>query len=784
MKESCFHCGDDIIGKAYQAGPKQFCCNGCKNVYLLLSENGLDSFYEMEPGAGTRPSTSNFHKYDFLDVPEIQERFIGFEDDNSIHVTFFLPTIHCSSCIFLLENITKVDPRIYSCHTNFTKKEATIIFDKNTLMLSELAILLDRIGYAPNFEERSDVRGGINKLFLYKLGVAGFAFGSIMLWSFPEYLGIEGTDPEIRRFTSYLSLLISIPVFLFSANEYYRSAFKALRYRSINIDVPITFGIFALYSQSTYTILTGSGPGYMDSFAGFIFFLLIGKWFQNKTYQNLSFERDRESYFPIAVIRKKDEQEEIVEIDKLNIEDVILLRNDEIIPCDSFLQSSSAQIDYSFVTGESLSKEIFKGDLVFAGGKIIGQRTEFRVKNTPKRSRLNELWDSSSIELDGDSQQDQDNISLYFVIIVLVLALGTGIAWLFIDPSLIVHTVVSVLIVACPCALALSRPFTFGNTLRKLGRSGLYLKNIEVIQRMNNITDIVFDKTGTLTKGGYENVSYKGDVLTSRQITQIMIITRSSTHPLSRGILNYLAKGNLLEKFEMEDYCEVPGKGIQAKIDGDFVMIGARGFVNSTSETIVEISSYVKIAGVTIGKFSFQSELRNGVSDLINRLMQTKMIHILSGDNTKDLDLLREEIPSLKELHFNQSPTDKLAYIKNLQSQGRHVMMIGDGLNDVEALVASNVGIAVSDDVFQFTPSSDAILEANGLHRLDSFFGVSYHAKTVLKICVWFSIVYNFVGLFFAVSGMLTPLIAAILMPISSITIVVISTLFVLSKRL
>ena len=781
MKDSCFHCGDDIIGRAYESEDKQFCCNGCKNVYLLLSENGLDSFYEMESAAGIRPSTSNVHKYDFLEVPEIRERFIDFEDEETIHVTFFLPTIHCSSCIFLLENITKVDPRIISCQTNFTKKEAALVFDKNNLTLAELAILLDRIGYAPNFEEREEVRGGMNKFFLYKLGVAGFAFGSIMLWSFPEYLGIEGTDPGIRKFTSYLSLLISIPVLLFSANGYYRSAFKAIRHKTINIDVPITLGILALYAQSAVTILSNSGPGYMDSFAGFIFFLLIGKWFQNKTYQSLSFERDRESYFPIAVLRKNENKEEIVEIDKLSKDDILLIRNDEIIPCDSFLASETAQVDYSFVTGESLPKRLSKGDLVFAGGKIIGKRTEFIVKNTPKRSRLNELWDATSSQEGQD--EGHDRLSLYFLIVVLLIALINGIVWVFIGPSLIVHTVVSVLIVACPCALALSRPFTFGNTLRKLGREGLYLKNVGVIQKMNGITDIVFDKTGTLTKGSYENAAYLGSKLTSKQISQIMILTRSSSHPLSRGILKYLAKTNELEELQMDDFSELPGKGVQAKIDEEIIMIGAKDFLDHESDAIVEIASYVKISGRVIGKFTFHSELRRGVPELINRLSISKNIHVLSGDDNKDFELLRSDMPNLKEIHFNQTPTDKLNYIRELQVQKRRVMMIGDGLNEVEALVAADVGIAISDDGFQFTSSSDAILEAKGLPKLEAYLKLSSHAKTVLGVCIWFSIAYNSVGLFFAVSGILTPLIAAVLIPISPITILIISTLLVLAKR-
>ena len=499
MSESCYHCGDEVIGKGYTLGDKSFCCNGCKSVYQLLNENGLNSFYSMESQAGVKPKTSDVHRYDFLELPAIRERYIDFEDDNSIHVVLFLPAIHCSSCIYLLENLNKIEPNILSCQTNFTERVATIVIRKSSFTLPELALLLDRIGYPPNFEEKKKVNESIDKTFLYKIGVAGFAFGSIMLWSFPEYLGIENLDEGIRSFTSYLSFFVSLPVLLYSARDYYVSAFKAIRYKQVNIDVPITLGIIALYAQSCYHIFSGSGPGYMDSFAGFIFFLLIGKWFQRKTYRSLSFDRDYTSYFPVAVIKMVDDQEQIVEIEKIEEGDHIMIRNDEIVPCDVILLSESAQIDYSFVTGESVPVTISKGQLVYAGGRLIGAKTRFQAKNKSERSRLANLWNKSSnaSKEKSTAQKSWDKLSTYFLIGVIIVAVASAILWAFIDSGRIVSTVVSVLIVACPCALALSRPFTFGNTMRKLGKNGLYLQNTEIIEDVNLVTDIVFDKTGT-----------------------------------------------------------------------------------------------------------------------------------------------------------------------------------------------------------------------------------------------------------------------------------------------
>ncbi len=783
MSETCYHCGDDVIGRGYSLGDKSFCCNGCKSVFQLLSENGLNSFYTMEENAGSKPKTADVHRFDFLDLPAIKERYIDFEDDNSIHVVLFLPAIHCSSCIYLLENIHKVEPKILSCQTNFSERTARIIFLKSSFTLPDLAMLLDRIGYPPNFEEQKTVNQSIDKTFLYKIGVAGFAFGSIMLWSFPEYLGMENLDAGIRSFTSYLSFFISIPVLLYSARDYYVSAFKAIRYKQVNIDVPITLGIIALYAQSCYHIFSGSGPGYMDSFAGFIFFLLIGKWFQRKTYRSLSFDRDYTSYFPVAVLRIVDEEEQIVEIEKIEEGDHIMIRNDEIVPCDVILVSDSTQIDYSFVTGESVPVSISKGQLVYAGGRLIGAKTRFQAKSKSERSRLANLWNKSteSSKEKSTSQANWDRLSTYFLIGVIIMAVASAVIWAFIDVNQIVTTVVSVLIVACPCALALSRPFTFGNTMRKLGRNGLYLQNTDVIEEINSVTDIVFDKTGTLTKGSQEKVVFEGVELSSTEWISLLILANSSTHVLSRTIVGWIKNKELkvASNIDLTNYQEILGQGIQGEVNGNLVKIGNAKSMNLAPED----GTFVAIGGEVKGKFLFESELRDGLEVMLSKLNSKYAVHVLSGDSEKDAALMKSAFPEIENCYFKQSPEDKFNYTKNLQSEGKRVMMIGDGLNDSGALAKAEVGIAISEDVFQFSPNSNGILEANHLHQLNGLLETSNFAKTVLRICLGFSILYNLIGLGFAITGNLTPLVAAVLMPISSISIVLISTVFIQFRK-
>ncbi|OFZ56675.1 MAG: hypothetical protein A3D92_14090 [Bacteroidetes bacterium RIFCSPHIGHO2_02_FULL_44_7] len=779
---SCYHCGDSIIGKPILHGDKTFCCAGCRSVYELLEESGLNTFYTLEQGAGTKPLSGREQAFAFLDLPELRQKFIDYEDENSTHVTLFIPSIHCSSCIYLLENLHRIDPRIQSCLVHFTRRQANIVF-QGDLPLSELAALLDAIGYTPNFSSRSELEKKRNYTYIYKLGIAGFAFGSIMLWTFPEYLGLEKDNSDYRTFASWLSFAVSIPVLLYSANEYLISAWKAILHKNLNLDVPITLGIIALYAQSCYSIVVGNGPGYMDSFAGFIFFLLIGKWFQNKTYEALSFDRDYTAYFPVAVTRMSENVEELVEIDRLEIGDEMLIRNQEIIPCDALVSSEEVRIDYSFVTGESVPVLRKKGDFIYAGGKLLGSKSLFRVEKKSSRSHLTQLWNEGERRKNKE-EAAPDKISIYFLTALLSIALATALIWLFIDASRTTEVLVSVLIVACPCALALSRPFTYGNTMRALGRKGLYLKNAAVIEKMNGITDIVFDKTGTLTSSNTSTIHYEGQALSEDEKAQILSVVLSSTHPLSRGLSMFLKDEIQCVIPEVLSFEESSGAGIEASIECVNLRVGSHHFVLGTHGSDEnETSVHISINDRYKGRFVFQSEFRPGIFEALHDLAKTYRLHVLSGDSEKDRNTLERDASCVQALLFQQKPGDKLAYINLLKHENAQVMMIGDGLNDAGALDAADVGIAVSENVFSFTPGSDAIARADQLKNLKNLLVLSKHARTVLLVCFIFSGIYNLVGLSIAISGHLTPLIAAILMPLSSITIVVISTLLVRLKQ-
>lgn len=776
----CYHCQDALPKIILYADQHAFCCNGCKQVYQLLSTHSLGAYYEQDDKAGIRPNNVPKEVFSVLDDEELRKKYIDFQEENIVKITLHLPQIHCASCIFLLEHLNRLHTGILRSTIHFPKKTATITINLELIQLSELALLLSRIGYEPDFKAIDKSTNTFNKRLLFQLGIAGFAFGSIMLWSFPEYLGIDHTYSGIRNLSSYLSFAVSIPVLLFSAQDYFKSAIAGIRLRNLNLDIPIAIGILALYIRSCVAIFSHEGPGYMDSFAAFIFFLLIGKWFQGKTYQWLSFERDFRSYFPVAVIKKNTDTTVLCPIDELQVGDEISIRNEEIIPCDSVLLSEKATLDYSFVSGEADWIEKKKGDLLYAGGKSMGETIQLVVSKTTQRSILTQLWnDGHSKKTELFFQTRQDRISKYFIAAVIGLAVAASIAWLFIDPIRIPEIVTAILIVACPCALALSVPFVYGNMLRALGKKGFYLRNTAIIERIQQCDCLVFDKTGTLTEQDHKQIQYSGKELSESEKQVLFQMTKHAVHPYAKGIHELLAE-QITGIYSVENAVEIPGQGIS--FNG--FQLGSAAFIGLEEKINNESVVYFAFTGKLLGTFQFQSKLRTQLKELIRNLGSNYQLAVISGDKPKDLDLLQTIFPAETTFHFEQHPLQKKEFIQNLQAQGHYSLMIGDGLNDSGALNEAFVGIALSEDLVRFTPASDAILKADNLKHLASYLRYIRDGKKFLRVCFVFSLCYNLTGIGFAVSGQLTPFIATILMPLSSITVVSLATFLTLRKDL
>ncbi len=788
-KVPCFHCGLDSESSSITYDDKLFCCNGCKTVYEIFSANDLTCYYDLQQAPGATPKEVE-GKYNFLDNTKIAEKLLEFNDGNTQIVTLYIPHVHCSSCIWILENLNKLNPAIRSSIVNFGKKTVRVSYNAEMLSLKNLVTLLSSIGYEPfiSLDDYSVGKQQIDRSLIYKLGVAGFAFGNVMFLSFPEYFQVDGFWLEkYKPLFRWLMFAFSIPVVFYSAQDYFISAFKGLRSKILNIDVPIALGALVLFIRSSFEIIFDSGSGFFDSLTGLIFFLLLGKFFQQKTYKFLSFERDYKSYFPIGITKIADNgKEESVQVYDIKKGDRLLIRNEELIPVDCILIKGNARIDYSFVTGESKAVAKQSGDKLFAGGKQLEGSIEVDVLKSVEQSYLTQLWSNDVFKKDKELAFTNitNSISKRFTIVILLIAFISTTFWLIADSSKAINVFTSVLIIACPCAIALSAPFTFGNILRILGKKKFYLKNASVIEQLSKINTIIFDKTGTITANKKTTIDYEGETLSLNEETLLKSTLRGSNHPLSRSLYHLLNKHDIVA---LDTYEEHLGKGIEAKYKQEHIKVGSAPFVGYNLDTAtLNTTVHVSTNNQYKGKFTFYNAYRKGLSQLFNTLKKDYDLVILSGDNEGEKENLNKLLPTKTKMLFNQKPEDKLEYIKYHQSEGANVLMIGDGLNDAGALAQSNVGIAISENVNVFSPACDAILDASKFNQLFNYIHVSKSAIKIIKWSFLLSFIYNIIGLYFAVTGQLEPVVAAILMPLSSISIVAFTTMAtnILGKKL
>ncbi len=793
---ACTHCGDDCPDQPVMLAEKPFCCQGCKAVYELLDANNLCTYYSIDEKPGNKIKEVDLPgRFDYLDTETVQAQLLSFRDEKMARLTLYIPQMHCSSCIWLLENLHKLNEGVSESRVNFLRKEISISYLTGQTSLKDIVKLLTAIGYEPEItlaELGQKKKKGINPI-IYKIGLAGFCFGNVMLLAFPDYLSFtEALQSEFGAFFGYLSIALSLPVLFYSAQEFYINAWNGLKQKYINLDFPIALGLTALMLVSLYDIFSHTGPGYLDSFTGLVFFMLIGRWLQQRTYDSLRFDRDFTSYFPVAVTLLTKEGERSISVKELKKGHRILVRNQEVIPADAILMRGTGQIDYSFVTGESVPVAKVAGEVIYAGGRQTSESIELEVVREVSQGYLTQLWNNPAFQKEEKQTLETfaNKVGRYFVAATLVIALGAVFYWVPKDMNMAVRAFTSVLVIACPCALSLATPFALGNALSVFGRNKFYLKNSAVAEVMGRADTIVFDKTGTLTEVSKSEVKFSGRQLGEYEKQLIAAAARQSTHPLSKRIYDELGSS----PFETTHYREAPGKGVSAIIDGVHVKLGSTAFVQpitgkefshptttKETETSTELASkvFVSLDGEVAGAFILQNVYREGLEEVLKDLSEYYKLAVLSGDNDTERGRLRKIFGPDAELRFKQSPNDKLEYIQQLKKDGRTVLMVGDGLNDAGALQTSDAGIALTDTLTNFSPACDAILDATKFRKLSTFLTFTKDSIQIILATFILSFVYNGLGMGLAVQGKFTPIVSAILMPISTITVILFSTLMV-----
>lgn len=803
-KTACTHCGLACPDTSIRSEDRVFCCTGCRTVYDILAGAGLVRFYALgqTPGLRPRPDQPAGH-FSFLRDPAVSRALLDFENGRTARVTFHIPGIHCAACVWLLENLHRIAPGMGTSTVDFPARSVTLDFDPREIGLDRVAETLASLGYAPQLNLATlgkPARPRANRALWMRMGVAGFAAGNIMMMSIATYLGLEADTPGLGVFFRWLSLALSLPVLFFSASGYFHSAWNSLRYRVPSIDVPVAIGLVALFGLSAWEIAADLGEGYLDSFAGLVFLLLAGKVFQSKTHASLSFERDYTAYFPLSVTREvaaADDAspasrlpagtrpaEQVIPITQLKVGDTVVVRDQELIPADAELLSGRAWIDYSFVTGESDPVARAEGELVYAGGRQVGGAIRLKVNRQVSQSYLTSLWNRDAFHKPDPQSVSVlvDRVSRWFAPAILVISAALGFYWYGqAGAEQAVRVFAATLIIACPCALAMAAPYAFGSASRILGRHGFYLRNANVVERLARVDAVALDKTGTLTAPGAMGIETEGRDLTAAERAAVATVASASTHPLSRRLSRQWGGS---ARREPESFEEITSQGIRGRCGGITVQVGRAEWLESNGIRVPAPANRTEArAAVAIdGRFAcwcwFPVAHRPGLSALVDglRSLGAKMA-LLTGDDPRAETGWRGVFGTFAQLRFGQDPHDKLAFVQNWQREGHGVLMAGDGLNDAGALRQADVGVAVTDDVTSFSPACDGILDARRLDQLPLFIRFARHSVLILRACFVVSFLYNAFGITLAARGLVSPLLSAILMPLSSFSAILLALL-------
>jgi len=716
-----------------------------------------------------------------LDDPDVLARYLQLDDGTTAVATLAVPDVHCASCVWLLEQLWRFDPGVNRAEVDLQRRNVRIEFRPAATSLRHLAEQLASLGYEPLIDgERpaGAVPAARRRLYL-QIGVAGFGFGNVMLFSIPRYANGTPLDGGFQTLFDALNILLAFPVLLFSAADYFRTGWKAVRAHTITIEVPVALGLTALFARSVIDIVGGRGPGFLDSFSGLVLFLLLGRLFQMKAFDRLAFDRTFKSFLPLAVHVEREAGLEVVPVARLKPGDRVVLRRREIVPADCRLLDADAAVDYRFLTGEEQPTLVRSGERVRAGGRAASAM-RLCVLREASESQLASLWANPLFGLHQHGWLAEAGVRFarWFTVAAIGLAAIGAIAW-WPDVGAAASVATAVLIVACPCALTLAAPITLGTAMGVLGRRGLYLKEAAVVLDLSRIDTVVFDKTGTLTAGTQLEVTEAAG-LSDRNWALVRRLALESSHPVSFAIAKAPTDASDVSALiaslpAPEDVREVAGQGVTGVVAGQRVAIGSAPFVAAITHRPAGFPDRTYVtAGGEVGWVRLAASVRSGMDEAAGKLAQDLRLMLVSGD----ADTERARLSQLfgHRLHFRKSPSDKLAIVAAERAAGRRVLMVGDGLNDAGALRVADVGLAVCDDSACVVPACHGVIGGDRLTELPAILRFARHARYIVGTCLAVSLVYNAIGLTLALSGALTPLAAAILMPVSSLTIVGLSS--------
>ena len=787
---ACDHCGLPVpVGRVEPRHGLQFCCEGCSSVYAVLHAAGLGDYYEYRRSSEVliRSSRPSRRKFEELDDPAFRTQHCQQQQGGIASIEFFLEGVHCSACVWLVERLARVAPAVVESRFDLTRSVLQVSWNTEAAALSEVARALDSLGYCPHPTSSTSLAAEQRKgdrALLLRLGVAGAAAGNVMLMALALYSGkYAGMSDEYVALFRWGSLLIATPTVFWTGNVFFRGGLASLRTRSPHMDLPVSLGILAGYLGSAINTVRARGDVYFDSLCTLIFLLLVGRYLQRTQQRRSSKASDGMNALAPTTARLVEggARREVPACD-VRPGAIVEVFAGERIGVDGVVSDGYSTVDVSLLTGESLPQDVAVGDRVHAGTSNLGSTLRIRVECSGSDTRLGRLLRSVQT-----TQRERapivrlaDRVAGHFVLAIVVIAAGTLLVWLHLDPAHAIDHTVALLVVTCPCALGMATPLAVSAALRKAAAAGVLFKSGEFIEELARPGVIVFDKTGTLTEGRLDLAAWSGD----ESVKPLLRAAEgASGHPIARAVQRAFSENELI----CSDRVDLAG-GLAARVSGHELLVGSsamiRGKLGSLPDWVIGLVRTHAAAGRTpiviavSGKVravaAFADQVRADAAASLNALRALGFrLQVLSGDQQQVVDAVVAQLGvRFVAAYGGASPESKLLTVSNLRAGGQRVFMVGDGVNDAAAMAAANVGIAVHGGAEACLAAADVFTTRAGLAPVVLAAEGSRRTLRVIRWGIALSLAYNVIGIVLAVSGRLDPLLAAVLMPASSITVV------------
>jgi len=786
----CYHCGLPVPSSSYypvniQGTEQPMCCPGCQAVAMAIVDGGLENFYQFRTTSNDRPGLLESQRWDIYDLSEVQAEFVIPFDDNFKQANLLLEGISCAACSWLIETHLKKNPAIQSVTVNLSTHRCAIVWDAQ-YPLSSIFKSLAAIGYLPRpatDDQQQQLIKKENRIALFRIGVAGFGTMQAMMVAVGMYTG--ATDFWLD-FLRWLSMLVATPVVFFSAWPFFQSAWRSIQMRHLVMDVPVALAIGLAYSASVWATISGTGEVYFESVSMFALFLLVGRYVELRArHRNRLAFGNLAQLMPLTACCLRDENgcevEQSMPIKTLKVGDLILVKAGETFPCDGRVLAGESAVVEALLTGESRPVSKKPGDMVIAG--TLNNHSPLKVEVTAlgAATQLSAIERLATQAADEKPQQvlAADRIARFFIARLLVVCSAVFAFWLWYRPEQALWVTLSVLVVTCPCALALAMPAALSAATANLRKRGFLVARGHVIEALNGVNRVIFDKTGTLTKGKFavEQVQlFSGVDISNDQVLGLAAaLEAGSNHPLAAAFYRWQ------DKYKAEAVKQVTAAGVEGRIGGVGYRLGTAEFAAEflpDSKTSLELPDALHTwlllvnEQIPLAWIALVDEVRPDAAILIQRLKARGIaVELLSGDQSGAVAQLAQQL-GIDDYVAGAKPGDKLSHLNQRQAAGDKVLMIGDGINDVPVLAGADVSVAMASASDLAQTRADSVLLNDRLEVIADALEIAQRTKSIITQNLRFSLVYNLLALPLAAAGMIPPWLAAIGMTASSLIVI------------